>query len=205
MQERDDRPRINKKAVLAFVLGLLTVVFAPAIIPAIVLWYLALRDLRGAPNQRGIRLARAGVVIGLVMIIVPFSIIVLMIGIDEMFGPDILTAMTDSIIQFYEQSSLTSRLRETRRANEAAVLDTLPIIRDSLNRFYGQYGGYPRSLQELVDAGLLQPVLVLELQVLIVELEGDEGEDAGIGQREEIGADLHRKDVVADARIDGGF
>ena len=44
-----------------------------------------------------------------------------------------------------------------RRTNEAAVLDILPTMRDSLNRFYAQYQAYPGSLHELVDAGLLQP------------------------------------------------
>ena len=159
MQDRHDRPPTNKKAVLAFVFGLIGVVFSPALIPAIVLWYLAVRDFHRTPDQKGLRLARTGVIAGLVVNIAVISTILLLVGIQEIFptGPDILTAIGDSLNRFYDQSTLTSWFREGRQRNEAAVLAIFPLMRDSLNRFYVQHQGYPSAIQQLVDNGLLQP------------------------------------------------
>ena len=50
-----------------------------------------------------------------------------------------------------------------------------------------------------VDDGLLHAFLGLELQVLIVELHGDVGQDGGFGQREVIRPHLHRQNVEGDA------
>ena len=48
--------------------------------------------------------------------------------------------------------------------------------------------GHGADLAEDVDCGLLHAVFGVELQILVVELQGDEGEHAGFGEREEIGA-----------------
>jgi tetratricopeptide (TPR) repeat protein len=156
MEEQADRPPINKKAVAAFVFGLLGAFATGAIIPALILWYLAVRDFRRTPNQRGLRLARTGVVVGLVVNIAILAFILFMVEFQDL-SPAKAEAFKDSIGRFYEQSALTSGFRKIQRRNEAAVLGVLPIMRDSLNRFYAQYQGYPGSLQELVDAGFLQP------------------------------------------------
>lgn len=143
MQGSEARPRINKKAVLAFVFALLGIVVTPALIAAIVLWYRARRDLRKDPNQRGFRLGSVGVGFALVA-----NIAVLATALAVGFGVG-----GDRIVRFVGRVFLS----HYQARNEARAVEAVGTIRDSLNRFCREHGGYPGSLDELVEAGLLEP------------------------------------------------
>ena len=142
MQESETRFRVNKKAVIAFVLALAGIINLPAMVVAVVLWFLARRDVRKDPRQRGFKLASIGLGFALVANVLILGLIVALVS----QGPE-----RPTILWFIERTFFSG----AQVRNEAEAMESVLAIRAALNKFYKERGGYPGSLPELVSAGLL--------------------------------------------------
>lgn len=131
MDEQGKRGPFNKKALWGFMLSVLSFFFWPAGIPALVLFFIAIREFRKDPSQRGFQLASWGVV----LVLVPYLIIVLLVG---------------WTLNPYEGFRLK---------NEVRALDALQDARTAFGNFARQEGGFPSTLRELVDRGFTKEEL----------------------------------------------
>lgn len=119
----------NRMAILSFACCLATFYSALAILPAIVLWVLAVRERRRTSAARGMGYASWALGILLVLIIAA--------GLSTLFF------------------RVPNEVAAAKVRQELAALNTMRAARDALNEHRRRFGGYPSNMQKLVEQGML--------------------------------------------------
>jgi hypothetical protein len=124
MNNSGEGASVSKKVVLTILLGLLSMVFWPAIIPAAVLLLFIVRENQAQPNRRNLWLG--GIVVGPVLI-----------GLAAV----ILYSAWFAVPNLYNGILLR---------NEVRVLYVVQQLRPALTEFLKRTGGYPATLKEVL-------------------------------------------------------
>lgn len=122
--------RWNTIALLSLCCTMASLIFWPAIVPAIVLVVFAVRGARKNSNDRGVKLAFWAITPLLLLI---FVTAVATVGLT---GPRMVAA--------------------AKARHEVGALNAIREVRTALAAHRNRFGGYPASLQVLVEQGLLE-------------------------------------------------